>query len=542
MEASSTTTIIITTLGGVGIFLLGMIVMTSGLTALAGDSIRRALMRFTHNPLSGAISGATTTAIIQSSSATTVAAIGFVSAGLMSYPSALGIVFGANIGTTMTGWLVAVLGFKLQLNLIVLPFIFIGAVLKLFASGRIAQIGYAIAGFGLIFVGITFMQQGMHGLESRINLEGFAQDSVLVRLQLVAIGIVFTIITQSSSAGVAATLAALFAGLLNFQQAAALVIGMDVGTTFTAVIASIGGSVHARRTGYSHVIYNLFTATIALLFLSPYIWLWDKLAPGQLLANAEIALVAFHSTFNVLGVIIVLPFTNAFVRFMEWLVPETRHLYKQKLDKVLLQQPELAIANVQQNIYYQLLSLINYLRALLNPELRAQKADMADLQEAIDTTHAFVDLIHLRPKEHVEWDHLIAVVHTLDHLQRLHERCEEDEDRAMIAISPAATSIKNATAQLRDMLNRLLPLLEKNQWSEAEQLASSTSSDIDQQQQQIREKILHRLASGEIDAPTATERLEAIRWLHRVGRHIERIIHYYHLSVTNNTNDSHPVG
>lgn len=157
--------------GGLGIFLLGMIVMTEGLHTLAGDSMRNALMRFTKSPVTGATTGAVVTAILQSSSAITVAAIGFVGAGLMAFPEALGIIFGANIGTTITGWMVALLGFKLNLGTAVLPIILIGVLLKLFTKDKLASFGYSIAGFGLIFVGITLLQEGMSGLEGIITPE-----------------------------------------------------------------------------------------------------------------------------------------------------------------------------------------------------------------------------------------------------------------------------------------------------------------------------------------------------------------------------------
>ena len=145
---------IVQVLGGLGLFLLGMIIMTEGLRELAGDMIRSALMRFTSSPVTGAATGAISTAILQSSSATTVAAVGFVGAGLMTFDSSLGIIFGANIGTTITGWLVALFGFKLKLGTIMLPLILAGAILRLFAAGRLSSTGYALAGFGLIFVGI----------------------------------------------------------------------------------------------------------------------------------------------------------------------------------------------------------------------------------------------------------------------------------------------------------------------------------------------------------------------------------------------------
>ena len=246
--------------GGLGLFLLGMIVLTDGLRALTGESLPRALARFTRSPLSGATTGAIATAILQSSSATTVAAVGFVGAGVLTFAQGLGLIFGANLGTTVTGWMVALLGFKLKVGVLVLPLIPLGAILRLFGKGRLSSAGYALAGFGLVFVGISMLQTGMGSLGSLITPESFPGDTWTGRLGLIAIGAVMTIVTQSSSAGVATALAALSAGAIAFPQAAALVIGMDVGTTATAALATIGGSVSARRTGLAHVVYNLFTA------------------------------------------------------------------------------------------------------------------------------------------------------------------------------------------------------------------------------------------------------------------------------------------
>ena len=240
-------------LGGLGLFLLGMIIMTDGLRTLGGDSMRAALMRFTHSPFTGAATGAISTAILQSSSATTVAAVGFVGAGLLTFPQSLGIIFGANLGTTITGWLVALLGLKLQLGELVLPLVFVGAILKLFARDKVSAVGYALAGFSLIFIGITQMQLGMSGMQGLITPDNLPEDTWLGRIQLVGLGVIATVITQSSSAGVAATLTVLYAGAIRFEQAAALVIGMDIGTTVTAAMAVIGGTIEARRTGLAHL-------------------------------------------------------------------------------------------------------------------------------------------------------------------------------------------------------------------------------------------------------------------------------------------------
>lgn len=511
---------IIEAIGGLGLFLLGMIIMTDGLRSLAGNAMRSALMRFTRNPLSGAITGAVTTALLQSSSATTVATVGFVSAGLLHFPDALGIIFGANLGTTVTGWLVAILGFKLHLDTAVLPLIFIGASLKLFAGEKSAKVGLAIAGFGLIFVGISTLQTAMTGLEGFLTPDRLPDDSWFGRLQLVSLGIVVTIITQSSSAGVAATLAALYAGAINFPQAAALVIGMDVGTTVTAVIATLGGSVDARRTGFSHVIYNLFTGAIALSFITPYVWLWNQFAPGQLLENAEIGLVAFHTCFNILGVALLLPFTHQFARLIIRLIPGRGPVFTEGLSKALLEQPELALRAAQISIQSELLALLQHVNAILG-QPTGQQTELTALQIALDETHTYLDQIQLKGTSEKSLERLIGMMHALDHLQRIHERCEEDEDRAYTA--QKTKDLAAEYALLVDSIEQEIAALQNNHWDQAAHIAAEAAQQIHQKVRPYRESTIQQMAQGKVDVVQGTARLEAIRWLRRVSKHIARI-------------------
>jgi phosphate:Na+ symporter len=502
-----------------------MIIMTDGLHALAGNAIRTALMRFTRSPTTGAITGAASTAILQSSSATTVAVVGFVGTGLMSFPAALGIIFGANIGTTVTGWLVALLGFTFHLGNLVFPLIFIGAVLKLFARGRLAASGYSLAGLGVIFVGIATLQQGMSGLESMISFEDLPADSFGARLELVFLGIVFTLITQSSSAGVATTLTALFTGIIHFEQAAALVIGMDIGTTVTAMLATIGGSVNARRTGFSHVIYNLFTGAGALLLISPYILLWESLAPGALQHNSEIALVAFHTSFNIVGVSVAIIFTRHFVQLIERLFPEKPKPYKQPLDHSLLSQPSLALNAVQKIIYEEILAMFNHIRAVLSEDRNGERMDIIELKEVLDRTHYYIEQIHLSPREQVDWERLVNIIHTLDHMQRLHERCEEEEDRAIRARSTEL--LIEHSQHLLTATSTIVEHLQAEQWHDAAITAEQIAYEILEHKEPLRESIMSRLAQGEISVSEATPTLESIRWLERVSQHLARITHHY---------------
>ena len=371
---------IIQALGGLGLFLLGMIIMTDSLRNLAGDAMRKLLLRFTHTPLSGAITGTVATAILQSSSATTVATVGLVGAGLMGFAEALGIIFGANIGTTITGWFVVLLGFKLQIGSILMPLILVGALLRLFTKDRWANIGMAIAGFGLIFVGIYLIQQGMVDVQQLITPEKLPADTFSGRIQLVLIGILFSAVTQSSSAGVAVTLTALHVGAINFPQAAALVIGMDVGTTVTAALATIGGTVGSRRTGLSHVMYNCFTGTGALFLITPYILLWQWLGPDILKNNAEIVLIVFHTSFNTLGVMIALPLSHHFARMMERLIPETEPAYTRSLDKTLLHDPVLALTAAQSTLKNEAVALLRHIIFLLGDMTNGRESNLLELK------------------------------------------------------------------------------------------------------------------------------------------------------------------
>jgi phosphate:Na+ symporter len=327
-------------IGGVGLFLLGMILLTDGLKAAAGDALRRLLTNFTGGPLKALLSGAGITALVQSSSATTLATIGFVSAGLLTFPQAVGVVFGANLGTTTTGWIVSLLGLKLQLSMLALPMVGAGVLLKLATGGRRASLGLAVAGFGLLFVGIDVLQGGMRDLAGRLDPAGLPGDTLSGRLLLVAIGAAMTVVMQSSSAALATTLAALGAGTIDLHHGAALVIGQNLGTTVTAAIAALGASVPAKRTAVAHIGFNLITGAVALavlpLLLAAIGFVRDD--PG-----GPATLAAFHTVINLLGVALLFPFIDRFAGAITRLVPERVALVTRNLDASVAAVPAVAV-------------------------------------------------------------------------------------------------------------------------------------------------------------------------------------------------------
>ena len=518
--------IIFPVLGGLGIFLLGMIIMTDALKALAGDYMRSLIMAFTRTPSSGAVTGALTTAVLQSSSATTVAAVGFVGAGLLSFSESLGIIFGANIGTTITGWLVVLVGFKLNLSDLMMPAILLGTLLKLFADKRLAQIGLALAGFALIFVGITVMQDAMSSLQGVLTPDVFPDDSIIGRFKLFFLGVLITVLTQSSSAGVAVALTALFTGTINFEQAAAIVIGMDIGTTSTAALATIGGNVSSRRTGLSHVIYNMMTGVVAMLLLSPYIYIWEKVAPGSLYNNAEVALVAFHTTFNLIGVLLILPFSGRFSDLIKKIIPERESIYTSGLDKSLLKDNGMAITALKTSVQREVKALFSMLNVLLGKgeegkDENGNAYDLDGIQKALNKTHDFADHIHIKDENEAHRLKLLSLIHSLDHMQRLHERLDEDTGRAETALF--LNDLDGPRNKLSQLLSEII-----NAVTEIDKLImfDGLLLYVDENAESLRHQTMTKISAGEMSVAEANRHLEAIRWLRRVSIHVHKIMHH----------------
>lgn len=507
---------VLSALGGVGMFLVGMLLLTTGLKGVAGQRIRSILARFTRTPSSGALFGALTTAAVQSSSATTVAAVGFVASGLLTFPQAIGIIFGANIGTTITGWMVAILGFKLDLGEVVLPLILVGALLQLSGRRQMEFVGQALAGFSLLFIGIDHMKEGLAAFEGVVTPDNFPSDTLWGRLQLVLIGLLITVVTQSSSAGVATALAALGAGTISFSQAAALVIGMDVGTTLTALLATIGGGTMARRTGLAHVVYNLMTAVIALFLLGPF----ANLASGWIArGDGQIALVAFHSCFNLLGVVLILPFAAPFARMVERLVPERGSRLTRGLDPALLAEPAIAAELSVTALERLNTAVCDHLgRSLGRPLPEGVTGyERSELEEGLVDLRSFIEGIRLPAARPDLAAATVASFHALDHLFRLLYRCDQTD--------------RLATLDGSGRLGRLRCLLASGAIRQArprEPVAAELWLDrlrmlMGRQRQRPRDRIIEAAVAGHIADETAFAQVDTLRWLHRVSYHLWRV-------------------
>lgn len=410
----------VTVIGGIAIFLLGMSLLTNGLKEVAGETLKKWLQTFTKGTFSSLLTGLIVTMIVQSSTATTLLTVGFVSAGLITFVQSIGIIIGANIGSTSTGWIISLLGFKISLQAMSLPIIAIGVIIQYVAPYERKKLGGVFTGFGLLFLGIDFLQQGMETAQDWISFDSLSSGSWFSALLLILIGIVMTIIMQASSAAMATTLAALFAGAIDFEQAVYLVIGQNIGTTATAIVASIGSSIAAKRTAATHLLFNVVTAVIVTIFIS-YILKFVEIITVAMYGNFDqtVALALFHTLFSVLGAILFIPFAKQFSKLLMKLLPEKANALTRNLDDNLVSVPSAAL----EVAYQTLVQMMKLLTEAILELIRMKKVTSSferkvkELDEAIFILRNF--LSQVESTSFRQRNQHVGLLHVLDHFTRL---------------------------------------------------------------------------------------------------------------------------
>ena len=304
-------------LGSLGLFLYGMKVMSGGIQRAAGEKLHSILNHMTRNRFVGVITGLLITALVQSSSVTTVMVVSFVNAGLLSLGQAIGVIMGANIGTTVTAWIITIVG-KFSISSLALPFIGLGIPLVLSKKLKRTDIGETLIGFGILFLGLDFLKHSVPDLKNNTALfdflANFNDDSIFHFLFFVALGTIITFIVQSSSAAMAITITLAAKGWIGFYPAAAIVLGENIGTTITAYLASIGASTNAKRAARAHLLFNLIGVFWMAFLFVPFIKMVDLILPGDVFGSqsretitAHLAL--FHTLFNTANTLLLVWFT-----------------------------------------------------------------------------------------------------------------------------------------------------------------------------------------------------------------------------------------
>ena len=308
---------------GVAVFLFGMISLEEGFKTFTGGTLEKILRKSTSNTPKSMAFGVVTTSIMQSSSLVSVITISFLSAGLLELTSAIGIIFGANLGTTTGAWLVAGFGLKVNLSSYAMPMLVFGVILMLQQAKNLKGAGYVLAGLGFLFLGIHYMKDGFDTFGQGINLAEYAMTGYPGVFVFAGVGILATVVMQSSHATLVLILTALAAGQVSYENALAVAIGSNVGTTITAIIGALSSGVNGKRLAVAHLIFNVTTALIAVLGIYQLIlavaWISGHL--GIAGDNYTLQLAVFHTVFNVIGIIVMLPLLGLLVKMLEKLMP-----------------------------------------------------------------------------------------------------------------------------------------------------------------------------------------------------------------------------
>ncbi len=338
---------------GVAILLFGMINLENGFQTFAEGPLRRMLRKITNKFYKSLMLGTISTAVLQSSSLISVIAISFMSAGLLDLVGGIGIIFGSNIGTTATSWLVAVFGLKIKISTLAMPMLVLGIIMAFQKNQSVKGIGNILAGMGFLFLGIHYMKEGFDAFKDTITLSEYSIDGVAGLLLFTGLGILATVILQSSSATMAIILTALMTSQVTYYNALALAIGANIGTTVTAILGATASNAAGKRLALAHLAFNMVTGLIALIFINQISWLVDVTsnAIGIGPEDYTLKLATFHTIFNLIGIIVMYPLVKTMAR---WLNKNVKDLGVQDVDKPLylndssLSYPQSAIGALYQ--------------------------------------------------------------------------------------------------------------------------------------------------------------------------------------------------
>lgn len=355
---------ILTLIGALGMFLYGMNMMSSGLQKAAGDGLRRFVASMTSNPLKGVTTGLGVTAVIQSSSATTVMVVSFVNAGILTLTQAIGVIMGANIGTTFTAWIISLFGFSADISILAVPLMAIGFVISLSKKGKTRDISEIIVGFSLLFLGLSFMKNSVPDLETNPEVLSFIQSwgghGVWSVLLFILVGTTLTLVLQSSSATVALTLVFLNMGWIQFDMAAAMVLGENIGTTITANIAAAVGNTNAKRAALAHTVFNVFGVIWAVCFFRYFLaliqWLIGIVGLGGSAQTPLYSISMLHTVFNLINTGILIWFIPVIEKIVKTAIKDkSSGEIPEKLVYInagLISAPELALTEASKEVVH----------------------------------------------------------------------------------------------------------------------------------------------------------------------------------------------
>ena len=442
---------------GIGIFLWGIFQLETAIKEIGGNSLKHLMHRFTGSAWKGVLTGTFVTAILQSSSLVTLMVLAFLGAGVLNLKNALGVVLGANLGTTATAWIVATLGFKLSVEAFSLPFLGFGSFLFLFFKGRpyLKNFGAISIGFGLLFLGLDFMKTSIEEVTGGMDMDRFQGFGTWLYL---IVGLVITAVMQSSSAAIVIVLSTMNAGMIGLTEGAAMVIGANIGTTVTLGIGSLGGTADKKRLAFSHFLFNVVTGILVFLFLNSVLRFTMTIFSVK---DPLMELVLFNTFLNVIGIIIFYPFINPLEKFLKKLFKKDEPQGLSKYIKnVSTKVPSVALEALEKEILLAYDSTVNFiLNVLENGELKEngmsiwrkilyqpmnlleEYSRIKSLEDEITKYHILLQEEFLSEKEAQKLTSLMLALRTMvfaakdikDVMHNIRDM-EDEEDRLVVAL------------------------------------------------------------------------------------------------------------
>lgn len=524
--------------GGLGIFLYGIKFMGDGLQKSAGDRLRDVLDRFTTNPVMGVLAGLIVTVLVQSSSATTVITVGLVSAGFMTLRQAIGVIMGANIGTTITAFIIGI-----DVGEYALPIIAVGSILLFFfKSKKVHNIGQIVFGFGALFYGLELMSGGMKPLRSLESFHDLTVELSSNPFLGVVIGTVFTVIVQSSSATIGILQGLHAENLINLDGALPVLFGDNVGTTITAVLAAIGTSVAAKRAAATHVLFNLIGTTLFLILLKPFTFIIEILR-DNLSLNPEMTIAFAHGLFNTTNTLIQLPFVAALALIVTKLIPGEDSIvdYKaQHLDPVFIEQsPSIALGQAKEEVLRMgkfALKGLEETYEFLKTKNTKHSNNALQLEEAINNldrkiTDYLVDLSTSSLSEHESEEHSM-LMDTVRDIERIGDHFENIVELIEYQQANKVKMTDTAMEDLEVMFNLTVSTVEEalqaldQKSPEAAKAVVTKEDEIDRMERTLRKQHILRMNEGQCTGQAGIVFVDIISNLERIGDHAVNIAEY----------------
>ncbi|MCX8123311.1 MAG: Na/Pi cotransporter family protein [Spirochaetes bacterium] len=542
----------ITIFGGLGLFLFGMKIMSESLQQAAGERLKGILWRVSSNRFKGVFTGLFITSIIQSSSATTVMLVSFVSAGLLTLQQSIGIIYGANIGTTVTGWLVALIGFKVKITAVALPCIGIGFFIRFISNEKVRYYGEVLLGFGVLFFGLDIMSNAVKDLrnsEAILSLMSrYSAVDIPSTLIVVVIGTIITMIVQSSSATVAMTMTLAVNGLIDFPTACAFILGENIGTTITANIAAIGASTEAKQAARAHFLFNLIGVIwIMFIFHKLFVPFVDWLVPGNpysdiLAVRSKVIadhMAAFHTAFNVINTIVFLPFVDVLAKLATKLAPkpegEKDEFHLKYITTALVATPTININQARLEIKRMcgiVLEMFDMVMEVFHhpkEKLGTQVEQIIKLENLTDHLEKEISnfLVNILQNNisYEQSEEVSSLLHTVNELERIGDNCEsllklirrkyeqgiEFSDEAVKGIDEIAVKVREFLVLINDNIT----IRNKDIMSDSKFLEDR----IDELRNELRKGHVNRLNEGICDVNAGLIFIDMLSKFEKIGDH-----------------------